>query len=135
MFANEYRCSSSGWPRSICCAQQIQRVGDNWQGCIGSETIVLPSAAGEHAAGSVAVQFLPRDVILGSAPITGVSARNQLRGHVRDVVPLDDRVYIAVDVGQFLWAELTPEATAELALVPGSSVICLVKTSAMTIFR
>jgi molybdopterin-binding protein len=94
---------------------------------------VLPAAAAGHVGQSVAVQFLPRDVILSCAPITGVSARNQLRGQVREIVQIEDRVYVAVDAGQFIWAELTPTAIAELALAPGTPVICLVKTSAMTI--
>ncbi len=120
-------------PLNLLRVQQVERVGDHWQGRLGAETIVLPATAAEHSGRSIAVQFLPRDVILACAPIAGVSARNQFRGHVRDVVPLDDRVYIAVDVGQFLWAELTPNATAELALAPGCPIICLVKTSAMTV--
>ena len=120
-------------PLNLLRVQQVERVGDHWQGRLGAETIVLPAAAAEHAGRSVTVQFLPRDVILGCGAIAGVSARNQLRGHVRDIVPLEDRVYIAVDVGQFLWAELTPTATAELALAPGCPVVCLVKTSAMTV--
>ena len=120
-------------PVNLLRVQQVERAGDHWQGRLGAETIVLPAAAADHAGRSVAVQFLPRDVTLGCAPIVGVSARNQLKGQVREIVRIDDRVFVAVDAGQFIWAELTPTAIAELALAPGTPVICLVKTSAMTI--
>jgi len=42
---------------------------------------------------------------------------------------------VAVDIGQFLWAQVTPEAAQELELRPGKEVTCLVKTSALLVLR
>lgn len=50
-----------------------------------------------------------------------------MQGRVCQVVPLRQAVFVAIDVGQVLWAEVTPEAAAELQLKPGSQVICLLK--------
>jgi molybdopterin-binding protein len=66
-------------------------------------------------------------VILSRQDVAGLSARNHLRGRVRRVVEVKGIVFVAIDVGQILWAEITPEAAAELALAPGSDVTCLVK--------
>ena len=54
-------------PLNLLRVQQVERVGDHWQGRVGTATIVLPTSAAEHAGRSVGVQFLPRDVILGRA--------------------------------------------------------------------
>ena len=40
-------------------------------------------------------------------------------------------LFVAVDVGQIIWAEVTPQAAAELELQPGADVICLVKTHSL----
>jgi len=122
-------------PLNLLRVQAVERVGDHWQGRVGTETIVLPAAAADakQDAHGLAVQFLPRDVMLGHTPLVGISARNQLHGHVREVVSLADRAYVAIDVGQFLWAELTLAAVAEMALAPGCPVICYLKTSALTV--
>ena len=50
----------------------------------------------------------------------------------KPMVPID-RTFVAIDVGQFLWAEVTPEAVRELNIQPGSAVTCHVKTSALQI--
>jgi molybdate transport system ATP-binding protein len=120
-------------PINLLRVQKLECVGDRWQGQVGTATIVLPAKAAEFAGRNVAVQFLASDVMLGHEPLTGWSARNQFAGHVCNVVALADRTYVAVDIGQFIWAELTPGAVKELALTPGSPVICVVKTSALTI--
>jgi molybdopterin-binding protein len=74
------------------------------------------------------VQFAPADVTLCRQDVSGVSTRNHLRGHVRQVVPLSHATFVAIDIGQLLWAEVTPEAIAELDLQPGREVTCLLKT-------
>ena len=47
--------------------------------------------------------------------------------------PEDLAVFVAVDIGQVLWAEVTPEAAAELELTPGSQVICLLKAHSLRV--
>jgi molybdopterin-binding protein len=65
--------------------------------------------------------------------MVGRSARNHLQGRVCQVVPLRQAVFVAVDVGQVLWAEITPQAAAELELKPGSGVICLLKAHSLQV--
>ena len=76
------------------------------------------------------VQFSPGDVILSREDIAGLSARNHLRGQVCQLVATATGVFVAVDVGQVLWAEITPEAAGELALESGSAVTCFLKAQA-----
>jgi len=56
------------------------------------------------------VQFSPQDVMLSRDDIAGISARNHLRGQIRQFVELPERVFVAVDIGQIIWCELTPES-------------------------
>ncbi len=113
--------------------ERVQPAGEHWQGQLGTQGIHLPASAAAHAGGTVYIQFLPRDVTLANDPVTGLSVRNRLQGKVREVVAVRDHVFVAVDVGQFLWAEVTPEAVQELAIGPGKPISCLIKTSAVTL--
>ena len=92
---------------------------------------MLPSVPGGYSGGSTVVQFLPRDVTLAMAEVEGLSARNHLRGQVRELVPLAERIFVAVDVGQLIWAEITPAAVSELAIAPGQPIVCIIKATAM----
>ena len=44
-------------------------------------------------------------------------------------------MFVAVDIGQIIWAEVTPQAAAELELQPGAAVICLVKAHSLVAVR
>ena len=55
--------------------------------------------------------------------------RNHLRGKVCRIVPTRQAYFVAVDIGQILWAEVTSQAAAELELQPGAEVVCLVKAN------
>jgi molybdopterin-binding protein len=79
------------------------------------------------------VEFSPSDVILSRQDVTGLSARNHLRGQVRRIVPVGQAVFVAVDVGQILWAEVTPQSVTELDLTPGCEVVCLLKTHSLRV--
>jgi len=105
----------------------------HWVGLLGEQALHLPAEAALHSGKCVHVQFLPRDVVLAADPVEGVSARNRLQGRVRELVALTGRTFVAIDVGQFLWAEVTPEAVQELQIRPDQAITCLIKTSAMTL--
>lgn len=109
----------------------MRLVDGQWQGRVADQTLHLPAAAAASAGHSIRVQFAPQDVVLSQAAVAGVSARNQLRGRVRELAPVRDRVFVALDVGQVLWAEVTPDAVRELGLVVGQTLTCLIKVSAM----
>jgi molybdate transport system ATP-binding protein len=77
------------------------------------------------------VEFEPREVMLAEPDVAGVSARNRFAGVVAKIVPFADRVFVAVDVGAMIWAEVTASAVAELQLSVGRPIVCLVKTQSL----
>ncbi len=77
------------------------------------------------------VQFSPTDVILARQEVAGLSVRNRLRGKVCRIIPIQHALFVAVDVGQIIWAEVTPQAAAELQLQAGVEVACLVKAHSL----
>lgn len=116
-------------PVNLVELDEVRSAGDRTLGRIGAQELVLPKEARDASY----VRFLASDVTLARHDVTGLSMRNQLRGRVRKVVtpPDEGRTWVAVDVGRDLWAELTPDATAELELAPGVEVVCLIKTRAI----
>jgi molybdate transport system ATP-binding protein len=70
---------------------------------------------------------------LGGEGVAALSTRNRLRGEIREVVALPEQTFVAVDVGQFLWAEVTAEAARELDLRPGRPILCLIKSTAVSV--
>ncbi len=100
------------------------------RGRLGGATLAV---SGEPPAGGgpAWIRFRPDDVILaaGSAETAaaGLSVRNRVPGRVRELVPAGDAVFVLVDAGQPLWAEITPAAARALGLAPGSPVACLIK--------
>jgi molybdate transport system ATP-binding protein len=117
-------------PVNLLRVHNVRQAGEHWEGQIGEHILHLPSGVAFKPGRGALVRFLPRDVILSREVVGGLSARNQLPGKVREVVPIGGRVFVAVDVGQFLWAEITPDAAHELALQPGSPITCVIKTAA-----
>lgn len=80
-------------------------------------------------------QFRPADVILSRGDVSGLSVRNHFGGQVVHVRNVENSVFVAVDVdvGQVIWAEITPQAADELQLSPGVGVICLLKSHCVTL--
>jgi molybdate transport system ATP-binding protein len=117
-------------PANLLRLEQIESRDGQTLGRIGGQTLTLPPV--DPAAGTPSfVQFSPADVILSRQDVTGLSARNHLRGRVRQVVAVNRAVFVAIDIGQILWAEVTPQAAAELDLSPGSDVTCLMKVHSL----
>lgn len=101
-------------------------------GRVGSQLLHLP-AEDLPSASPLFVQFAPTDVTLSRRDVAGLSARNHLRGVVRQLVPLKHATFVAIDVGQLLWAEVTAEAAEELELTPGRDVTCLLKVHSLRV--
>jgi molybdate transport system ATP-binding protein len=78
------------------------------------------------------VQFRPSDVVLSIQDMAGLSVRNHLRGRVCQMLRIENTVFVAVDVGQICWAEITSAAAMELNLTSGKEVFCLLKAHCMT---
>ena len=111
----------------------IERRDGGWAGAVGGQTAHLPAAAEPFVGREAHVQFLPRDVTLAEREVVGLSARNQWHGTVREVIVSEDRVFAAIDIGQFVWAEVTPGVVAELKLAPGRAIVSIVKASALSV--
>lgn len=100
---------------------------------LGSVELALPPV--ERVPGTRAlVAVRAEDVILARGPVPGISAQNALPGTISRITRLSDRLLVSVDVGGAdggtLRAEITARAERELAIAPGATVVCLVKTLA-----
>lgn len=121
-----------GWknsvgPVNLLRLDRVESTNGRATGRVGDQILHLPKLDNQVGS-SLFVQFAPADVTLCRHDVTGVSTRNHLHGHVRQLVPLSHATFVAIDIGQLLWAEVTPEASAELDLQPGREVTCLLKT-------
>jgi molybdate transport system ATP-binding protein len=85
--------------------------------------------------GSVRLLIDARDVVLalGSAPLPGISIRNQLRATVAALGrPVNGLTEVGLDVaGERLRALVTSASVEELRLRPGTPVLALVKSAAL----
>lgn len=119
-------------PVNLLRVTNLRCVDGHWEGDAAGQRLHLPG--GDYQAGSsVHVQFHPHDVMLSDESAPGISARNRLAGTVREIVELPDGDFVAIDAGQFLWAQITPEAARDLHLAPGKPIVCIVKTFALTV--
>lgn len=106
----------------------VRREGDHWLGMIGDQPLHLPTGnSGDF------VTLDADAVLLARHDVADISARNHLRGVVKQIVPLRSGVLVAVDVGQTLWAAVTADAVRELQLSPGVAVVCIIKTQSLRV--
>lgn len=117
-------------PTNLLRLKTVARHADRWVGDIGGQTLLLPAP---DAGAARFVEFGPQEVTLSRRDVTGLSVRNHLRGQVLRRIELDDAIFVAIDVGQVLWAEVTREAAAELGFERGDDVICLIKTHSLRV--
>jgi len=113
----------------------VHEDGGHRTGRIGEQVLHLPSELPDPAPAVVYVQFLPQDVVLSAVRLDGMSTRNHLQGRVRELMSFSGRSFVAIDFGQFIWAEVTPEAARELDIRPGATITCHIKTSALRMVR
>ena len=99
---------------------------------VGGQTVFLPIAA-PPARSPAFLQFRPSDVTLARDDVAGLSTRNHLSGRVCQVLSVDNTVFVAIDIGQILWAEITSQAAQELQLMAGAKVVCLLKAHSLTL--
>ncbi len=98
----------------------------------GGQSVFLPIAECPASTPSF-VQFRPADVILSLGDVAGLSVRNHLHGRVCHLLNVENATFVAVDIGQILWAEITSQAAAELQLTRGADVVCLLKAHSLTV--
>jgi molybdate transport system ATP-binding protein len=121
-------------PMNLLRVTQLREEAGRWTGEVGDQRIVLP-ALETPPRGDVYVQVAPESVLLSREDLAGVSARNHLRGTVRDIVSVGGASFVAVDAGQIVWAEVTPAAVSELGLKRGAPVFCLIKTHSLRLLE
>jgi len=124
-----------GWrnsmgPVNLLRLDHVATLDGRATGRVGDQVLHLPPLDGPIAT-PLFVQFSPADVTLARHDAAGLSARNHLRGTIRQIVPVDRAAFVAVDIGQILWAEVTPEAASELELRAGDPVVCLLKVHSL----
>jgi molybdate transport system ATP-binding protein len=121
-------------PLNFLRVDDVKQADGHWEGRIGEHAIRLPLGSGAiHP--PVYVQFLPSDVTLSRTHIEGLSVRNQWPGRVREMISLADRMFVSIDVGVSLWAEVTADSARDLGLAVNSQVMCLIKTAAVKLAR
>ncbi len=98
---------------------------------IGRNRLTLPR--GVAATGTVYVEVAPDSILLSRKRVTGMSARNQLDGHVLRIVPVGGACFVGMDVGQVLWAKTTQSAMDDLRLREGDAVTCVIKTQSLRV--
>jgi molybdate transport system ATP-binding protein len=128
--------TSAAAPVNLLRLECCQRRGNCIVGRVGEQEVTMPlDDADRHQREPAAlpqfVQFSPKDVILARHDVADVSARNHLRGTVRRLLTVEHAVFVAVDIGPVLWAEVTRQAVAALGLAPGVEVVCLIKTQSL----
>ncbi len=119
-------------PMNVLRVTHLREEAGRWTGDVGGQRIVLPAM--EFAPqGDLYVQVSPESVLLSREDLQGVSARNHLKGTVRNVVEIGGTCFVAVDVGQIVWADVTPAAVKELDIKIGADVFCLIKTHSLRV--
>lgn len=122
--------TNSAGPVNLLRVEDANLRGDQWIGRLRGQELKLPKLS-RTPSSPIFVQFRPADVTLSLDDVQGLSTRNHVRGVVSQLVELAGGIFVAVDVGQVLWAEVTPAAVRELGLQPGSRVTCLIKTRSL----
>ncbi len=119
-------------PMNLLRVARVRETGGRWRGDVGTQSLQLPELKSTPA-DEVFVEVPPESILLSREDLPGVSARNHLRGVVREIVAAGGACFVGVDVGQVVWVELTPAAVAELELARGATVYCLIKTQSLRV--
>ena len=94
---------------------------------LGGVTIALLT----ERSGPAILAIPPEDIVVSAAPLTS-SARNEFRGRItRSAQHKGGTVHLTADVGIELVAAVTPDAVADLNLVPGASVVFAFKAASL----
>lgn len=119
-------------PMNLLRVENLREDAGRWFGNVGGRRLQLP-APDRVGATSLYVEIPPESVLLSREDVPGISARNHLLGTIREVVAAGGACFVGIDVGQILWAEVTPATVTELGLVKGADVYCLIKTQSLRI--
>ncbi len=124
------RLKDASGPVNLLRLDALHEVDGHWTATVGDQRIHLPGTP-PPGAETVYVHFLPETVLLSPTDVANISARNHLTGTVRQIISQGSAVFVAVDVGQIIWSEVTPGAIEELGIRQGAKVTCLVKSHSL----
>lgn len=96
--------------------------------------IVLTAVADDIETGNVMVGIRAEDILISSGGRTQSSARNRLRGVIRNVVQEESLVRVTVDCGFLIDALVTRESREEMGFQIGAQVELSVKATAIHLF-
>ena len=91
---------------------------------------VLPLRRRLPVGSRVQIAVRSSDVALAKSYICGVSIQNQIKGRVCAIIPSGDKMFVQIDCGVTLLAEITSRAFRSMELEEGDTVYCLIKTHA-----
>ena len=99
-----------------------------WSYPWGNNRLVLTQCTSE----TEALFTLPsKDIVLFRRHPESISARNLLRGTVRNLFDLDQRIGVELDChGQSLVATIVQQAADELGIAPGKEIFAAIKADA-----
>ena len=86
---------------------------------------------GARPGDSALITIGAQEVLIGVGEPPRTSARNVLKGRIDAMETLDDIVFLSLNAGPVIWAEVTRDAVRELGLEPGRAVYALIKASAI----
>jgi molybdate transport system ATP-binding protein len=123
---------NSTGPVNLLRIERIEKADGLVTACVNGQSVFLPIVNLPSASPSF-IQFRPADVILARRDVSGLSVRNHLHGCVRQILTLDSAVFVAIDIGQVFWAEITQQAATELELKVGCDLTFLLKAHSLSL--
>lgn len=126
--------TNSVGPVNLLRINEIVAHKDHVTARIGNQNVFLPLTKLPSNSPSF-IHFRPTDVSLSRRDVAGLSVRNHLHGRVCHVLSVEHAVFVAIDIGQIIWAEITQQAASELQIMPDTNVICLLKAHSLTLVQ
>lgn len=117
-------------PVNMLMAQNVRKENGRTIGEIEDQVLHLPDFQSQNE--TAFLHFYPRDVTVSIGEAVGLSSRNQLQGNIRQIVEVGKAIFLQIDIGQNIWAEVTPQSVTELGLKDGKNVTCLIKAQSLT---
>ena len=121
-------------PANVLRLDQVVCEQDSCVGTVGGQSVRLAGPLAKTS-GTAYVQFSPESVLLSMDDVPNVSARNHLRGTVVHLVGQGAAVFVGIDIGQVIWAEVTPGAVRDLEIAVGKPITCLIKAHSLRVLE
>ncbi|MFM8331332.1 MAG: ATP-binding cassette domain-containing protein [Candidatus Methylumidiphilus sp.] len=93
--------------------------------------LILPMRPHLALGSQTQVSIKSADIALSRSHLSGISIQNQIKGRVCALVPSGEKVFVQIDCGSIVLAEITLRALADMQLQEGDTVYCLAKTHAV----